>query len=358
MVAAVYGDDRLLALTAATAYLPLAFALQSPAWVFFRRMDYARQRLLQAVVPVVAFAVTVPLPRPAWASGASSSARRRATSAASSPRSRRRPIASALRYDRGVARRYLRFSVPVFVALVAALVVAQGQILAFDVDRGLAWVGLRHARRDALALHRSRATPSSPSTIYPAICAIRGRTRALEELFVRSNRATLLWVAARLRGRRALRRRPHRLRPGRRVAARPRADPGPRDRHRAGAARLQLVLVLPRARAHAPAGGRGRGRGGGLLRAGGSGPRHRRRDGLRRRALRRGRRPARGARATSARCCPPCGRATCSRAPACVPTRRRRRRRCALRAALWGSGRSEAQAVAELALSSAPSSSC
>ena len=61
VVAAVYDDDRLLALTAATAYLPLAFALQSPAWVFFRRMDYARQRLLQAVVPVVAFAVTVPL---------------------------------------------------------------------------------------------------------------------------------------------------------------------------------------------------------------------------------------------------------------------------------------------------------
>ena len=53
VVAAVYDDDRLLALTAATAYLPLAFALQAPPWVFFRRMDYARQRLLQAVVPVV-----------------------------------------------------------------------------------------------------------------------------------------------------------------------------------------------------------------------------------------------------------------------------------------------------------------
>ena len=31
-------------------------------------------------------------------------------------------------------------------------------------------------------------------TIYPAICAIRGRTAALAELFVRSNRATLLWT--------------------------------------------------------------------------------------------------------------------------------------------------------------------
>ena len=61
VVAAVYGDDRLLALMAATAYLPLAFALQAPTWIFFRRMDFARQRLLQGVVPVVTFAVTVPL---------------------------------------------------------------------------------------------------------------------------------------------------------------------------------------------------------------------------------------------------------------------------------------------------------
>ena len=58
VVAALYGDPRLLALMAATAYLPLAFALQAPTWIFFRRMDFARQRLLQGIVPVVTFAVT------------------------------------------------------------------------------------------------------------------------------------------------------------------------------------------------------------------------------------------------------------------------------------------------------------
>src|SRR5919206_519200 len=61
VVAAVYGDPRLLALMAATAYLPLAFALQAPTWIFFRRMDFARQRVLQGIVPIVTFAVTVPL---------------------------------------------------------------------------------------------------------------------------------------------------------------------------------------------------------------------------------------------------------------------------------------------------------
>ena len=82
---------------------------------------------------------------------------------------------------------------PVFVALVAALVVAQGQILAFDLDRGLAWVGFVTLAA-TLSRYIDRADTIVTATIYPAICAIRDRTRALEELFVRSNRATLLWV--------------------------------------------------------------------------------------------------------------------------------------------------------------------
>ena len=49
------------ALMASLAYLPLAFALQAPLWIFFRRMDYRRQRSLQAIQPLVSFVVTVPL---------------------------------------------------------------------------------------------------------------------------------------------------------------------------------------------------------------------------------------------------------------------------------------------------------
>jgi len=60
-VAAVYRDSRLLPLTLALAYLPLTFALQAPMWIFFRRMDYARQRSLQATQLLVGLIVTVPL---------------------------------------------------------------------------------------------------------------------------------------------------------------------------------------------------------------------------------------------------------------------------------------------------------
>src|SRR4051794_41264147 len=137
VVAAVYDEPELLPLMAATAYLPLAFALQAPTWIFFRRMDFARQRLLQGVVPVVTFAVTVPLAAAGvgvWSLVIGPAAGNLAGIVAALAVS---PYRLRLRYDRAVAARYLRFSVPVFVALIAALVVAQGQILAFDVARGI-----------------------------------------------------------------------------------------------------------------------------------------------------------------------------------------------------------------------------
>src|SRR5690349_20223795 len=61
VLAAVYDDDRLLALTLAVAYLPVAFALQAPQWIFFKRMDFLRLRVLQAIVPVGTVVATVPM---------------------------------------------------------------------------------------------------------------------------------------------------------------------------------------------------------------------------------------------------------------------------------------------------------
>jgi O-antigen/teichoic acid export membrane protein len=156
-------------------------------------MDYVRQRALQAVVPIVTFAVTVPLAAAGvgvWSLVIGPAAGNLAGVAAAIAVS---PYRLGLRWDRGVADRYLRFSVPVFVALVAALVVAQGQILAFDIDRGIEWVGFVTLAA-TLSRYIDRADTIVTSTIYPAIVAIRDRTRSLEALFVRSNRATLLWV--------------------------------------------------------------------------------------------------------------------------------------------------------------------
>ena len=61
VLAALYDDDQLLALTLAVAYLPIGFALQAPQWIFFRRMDYVRLRALQAIVPLGTVLVATPL---------------------------------------------------------------------------------------------------------------------------------------------------------------------------------------------------------------------------------------------------------------------------------------------------------
>ena len=194
LIATVYQDHRLLALMASLAYLPLAFALLSPLWVFFRRMDFRRQRSLQAIQPLVGFVVTVPLAAATglgvWSIVVGQVAGYVVAVAATVVVA---PYRLSLRYDRRVAARYLRFSAPILLAVVGAIVIAQGQILAIKLHDGLAAAGFI-ALAVTLTRYIDRADQIVTATIYPAICAIQGQRRALEELYVKSNRATLMWV--------------------------------------------------------------------------------------------------------------------------------------------------------------------
>lgn len=192
-VAALYGDARLTGLMLATAYLPLAFALQAPLWVFFRRMDYARQRALQAIQPVVSFAVTVPLAASGFGVYSLVVGPLAGYVVAVGAGLAVAPLRLGLRFDRGTARRYLSFAAPTLVATVATLVVQQGQVLAFDVSEGLVWVGYL-TLAVTVTRYVDRADQIVTATLYPAIAAIQGRTATLEELFEKSNRATLLWA--------------------------------------------------------------------------------------------------------------------------------------------------------------------
>ncbi len=194
MLAGVYDDDRLLALTLGVAYLPVAFALQAPQWIFFRRMDYLRLRLLQAIVPLGTVAVAVPLLLAGvgvWALviGPLCGHAAAVLAAAWASPYRLRP-----RFERPAARRYLRFSWPVFVTAVATLLVAQGQIAVFGLsDDGLAaagWITLAAT----LTRYADRADQIVATTIYPAIVRVRDRVEVLEELFAKTNRLTLMWA--------------------------------------------------------------------------------------------------------------------------------------------------------------------
>jgi O-antigen/teichoic acid export membrane protein len=193
LVEAVYGDDRLLWLTLAVAYLPIAFALQAPRWIFFRRMDFLRQRLLQAIVPVVTFCVTVPLAAGGvgvWSLVIGPMVGNTAGIVAAVAVS---PYRMRLRFDRDTRRRYLAFSWPIFVNSIALLVVQQGQIVAFEADGGLAAAGYI-TLAFTLTRYADRADQIVATTIYPAICAVRDRLPTLQELFVKSNRLTMMWA--------------------------------------------------------------------------------------------------------------------------------------------------------------------
>ncbi len=195
LIAAIYRDQQLLPLMLSLAYLPLAFALLSPMWVFFRRMDYRRQRSLQAIQPLVGFVVTVPLAAATnlgvWSIIIGQMAGYVAAITAAVAVS---PYRLKLRYDRQTMKRYLRFSGPVFVTVVSAMVLAQGTILIIKLHDGLAAAGYI-TLAVTLTRYIDRADQIVTATIYPAICAIQGHTRALEEMYEKSNRATLLWVA-------------------------------------------------------------------------------------------------------------------------------------------------------------------
>ena len=148
VLAAAYDDDRLLALTLAVTYLPVAFALQAPQWVFFKRMEYVRLRTLQAIVPLGTVAVTVPLLLAGVGVWALVIGPFCGNLAAILAAWRASPYRLRLRPDRAAARRYLRFSWPVFVTA------ARGAARRAGADRGVR--ARRRARRRGLDHARRR----------------------------------------------------------------------------------------------------------------------------------------------------------------------------------------------------------
>ncbi|MEA2308497.1 MAG: hypothetical protein QOG41_340 [Thermoleophilaceae bacterium] len=192
-IAAIYGSWRLAPLMLALAYLPIAFALQSPAWVFFRRMDFVRQRGLQAVVPVATFAATITLVAIGLGVWGLVLGALVGNVLAAAVAIRVSPYPLKLRLHGPSVRKYARFSWPILVAAVAGLVIRQGQVYAFDEKLGLAGAGFI-TLAITLTQYADRADRAVTATIYPAICAVKDQRGTMTELFVKSNRLTAMWA--------------------------------------------------------------------------------------------------------------------------------------------------------------------
>lgn len=192
VLALVYGEPRLVAPALVLALTMPLSALQAPVWVLYRRMEFARQRLVQAVDPVTALAITVVLAALGggyWSLVIGTVAGLVAGALAALLTAEHRV---ALRFDKDVARSYVSFSWPLLAAGASSLVVAQGSLILGDAKLGLAGAGMI-SFASAIAFYSTQVDSILTQTLYPAICAVRDRKDLLYETFVTSNRLALMW---------------------------------------------------------------------------------------------------------------------------------------------------------------------
>lgn len=193
LICLVYGHWSLLLPGLALVTMLLAYAFQSPQWVFYRRMDFVTQRLQTAVEPIVGLILAVVLAVAGagyWSlvlgalGGAWSGA---AISLWMSPYPLR------WRLDRDAVAVYWRFSGPILVATICSVLLANGTVLATDLHLGLKAVGAIALATTVLAF-TTRVDDIVATTIYPGICAMQDRIELLRESFTKTNRLAMLWA--------------------------------------------------------------------------------------------------------------------------------------------------------------------
>jgi PST family polysaccharide transporter len=191
--ALVTGKSSILAPGMVMLLLLPATALQFPLAVFYRRMDYRRQRTLQAIDPVLATVVTFALAIAgagywSFVVGAVVGA-----SAAAMAAVRVSPYRLALEFDRSTLRTYAGFSAPLLVAGYAGLALFEVIYLVGSHPLGLAGLGV-FTLVGNIVQFTDQADTIVTDTLYPAICTVADRIEALSEIFVKSNRLSLMWA--------------------------------------------------------------------------------------------------------------------------------------------------------------------
>jgi PST family polysaccharide transporter len=188
-----YGLPQLIAPSIVMAATLLISAFQAPLWVYYRRMQFARQRALAAVDPVVGFVVSVVMAAAGFGYWAFVGGLAAGVCAAAAVAVIQSPFKLRLRYTPGTFKTYTDFSLPLLVASAATLVMTWSAMIAAKLSLGVAALGVV-----ALAATISSFTDSVDQlvtgSLYPAICAVRDKTTLLYESLVKSNRLALMWA--------------------------------------------------------------------------------------------------------------------------------------------------------------------
>lgn len=193
VMALAYGEDRIVLPGLALVLLLPAMTLQASLWVLYRRMQYAKQRAITAIDPVLGLVVAIvaaSLGAGYWSFLLAAMAGTWATALVAVVVC---PYKLRLTFDRVRARDYVQFSAPLLVSSVGGIVVAQGSILAGQATGGLVAAGAI-TLASQITMFTNKVDQVLSDTLYPAICAVSDKTDLLFETFVKSNRLALMWA--------------------------------------------------------------------------------------------------------------------------------------------------------------------
>jgi PST family polysaccharide transporter len=193
-LAAILDDEAIIAPALVSLLMVPAQALQAPLWIFYREMDFVRQRKLQILDPLTGFVIAIGLLIAGWNYWALIVGVVAGTWVGAIVSLRASPYRFRWTWDRGTLRTYASFSWPLFLAGFSGIVVGQGLLIVGQAELGLAGIGII-TLASTISQYSDRADQAITQTIYPTICAVKDRTELLYEAFVKSNRLALMWGA-------------------------------------------------------------------------------------------------------------------------------------------------------------------
>jgi PST family polysaccharide transporter len=193
LFALLYGRTQMIAPGMTFALAIPALVLQMPLWVHYRRMDFARQRSLQAIDPVVSIVAVIGLAIAGLGVWALVIGELLGTWSAALAIVSSSPYALRFRWDRASLREYTRFSWPLFVGALSTVLMIQVPVSVSARLLGVAAVG-GLALATNISQFTTRVDDVVTQTLYPAICAVKDRSDLLFESFWKSNRLALLWA--------------------------------------------------------------------------------------------------------------------------------------------------------------------
>jgi len=193
VIAVVYGYWKLIPPGLVLISTLVAYALQAPFWVYYRDMNFLKQRRLSAIEPVVGFVLAIGLAIAGLGYWALAIGLGVGAWAGTIAAIRTSPFRLRWRYDRATMRVYAAYSGPLFIATASNVVLANAITIATNAELGLAGVGAV-ALASNITAFTTRVDDLVSTTLYPAICAVQNRLDLLRESFVKSNRIALMWA--------------------------------------------------------------------------------------------------------------------------------------------------------------------